>query len=51
MTSPRYYETVALDEELGPLVKRPTPMRLVMYAAATWEFARIHYDAQPRGER
>lgn len=39
-----YYEDVAIDGELTPLVKRPTTRQLVMWAGAVGDYQPIHYD-------
>lgn len=44
-TSTRLYEQVAVGDELPPLVKRITPQHMMAYGAATWDFIRLHYDA------
>lgn len=41
----RYFEDVVEGEELPPLTKPITPVRMMMYGAATWDFMRVHYDA------
>lgn len=40
----RYFEDVVLGEELPPLDVEVSLTSLVMYAAATWDFHRYHYD-------
>ncbi len=40
----RYYEDVAVGEELLPVVKFPTTMQLVKFAAASSDYYQIHYD-------
>jgi hydroxyacyl-ACP dehydratase HTD2-like protein with hotdog domain len=42
----RYFEDVAIDEALPPLVKRPTAVQLFRYAAVTWNAHRIHFEQQ-----
>lgn len=52
MSGQRYYEDVAVGEELAPLVKHPTTQQLVMWAGASGDYNPIHYDssyAQSRG--
>ena len=41
----RVFEDVAVGETLPPLQFDVTLTSLVMYAAATWDFHRYHYDA------
>ena len=41
----RYYDDVAVGEELPPLRKEINMARMMAYGAATWDFIRIHYDA------
>ena len=46
------FEEIREGEELPPLQKDVTLVQMVMYAAATWDFGRIHYDkdfVQSRG--
>jgi acyl dehydratase len=40
----RRSSTVALGEALLPLERRFTAVDLVAYGAATWDWARLHYD-------
>ena len=47
----RYYDDVAEGDELPPLEKRITSVQMMMYGAATWDFMRIHYDADHAEER
>ena len=52
MTEQLYYEDVAIDTEITPLVKQPTTRQLVMWAGAVGDYFPIHYDkdfAQSRG--
>jgi hypothetical protein len=39
-----YYEDIEVGSELPGLVKYPTTMQLVKYAAASGDFYQIHYD-------
>jgi len=39
-----YYEDVAVDDEITPLVKQPTTRQLVMWAGASGDYNPIHYD-------
>ena len=41
----RYFEDVVEGEILPPLVKEINTVQMMMYGAATWDFMRIHYDA------
>lgn len=41
----RYFEDVQAGDELTPLVKEISIARMMAYGAATWDFIRIHYDA------
>ncbi|MCH8988964.1 MAG: hypothetical protein IIA92_09170 [Chloroflexi bacterium] len=41
----RYFEDVTSGDELTPLVKEISIARMMAYGAATWDFIRIHYDA------
>ena len=42
----RWFEDVAVGETLPPLEIDITLTSLVMYAAATWDFHRYHYDSE-----
>jgi acyl dehydratase len=47
-----FYEDVKVGEKIPPLTKKITLVQMVMYAAATWDFHRHHYDkefAQQKG--
>ena len=48
MTEPssRYFDDVTIGEALPPLDLTVTLTTLVMYAGATWDFHRYHYDAE-----
>jgi acyl dehydratase len=39
------HDQVAVGDEFPPFAAEPTLMQVVMYAAAMWEFQRIHFDA------
>ncbi len=41
----RYFEDVQIGEELPILQKNINLARMMAYGAATWDFIRIHYDA------
>ena len=41
----RYFEDVQVGEELPVLQKNINLARMMAYGAATWDFIRIHYDA------
>ena len=41
----RYFEDVQIGEELPVLQKNINLARMMAYGAATWDFIRIHYDA------
>ena len=41
----RFFEDVSVGEELTPLHKRIDLPRMMAYGAATWDFIRVHYDA------
>ncbi|MCH7842551.1 MAG: hypothetical protein IH963_13175 [Chloroflexi bacterium] len=41
----RYFEDVHAGDELTPLVKEIGIARMMAYGAATWDFIRLHYDA------
>ena len=44
-TTIRYFEDVQVGEQLPPLNKEINPARMMAYGAATWDFIRVHYDA------
>ena len=44
MAEQRYYEDVEVGEELTPIVKYPTTMQLVKFAASSSDYYQIHYD-------
>ena len=46
-----YFEDVQKDAELPPLTKEITTVQMMMYGAATWDFMRIHYDADYTRQR
>lgn len=41
----RFYEDVSVDDELTPLSKDIDLPHMMAYGAATWDFIRVHYDA------
>ena len=41
----RFFEDVSVGEELMPLRKEIDLPRMMAYGAATWDFIRVHYDA------
>ncbi len=41
----RFFEDVAVGDELSLLRKRIDLPRMVAYGAATWDFVRVHYDS------
>ena len=43
--APRFFEEVSVGEELPPLRKQIDLPRMMAYGAATWDFIRVHYDA------
>lgn len=43
--SGRYYEDVSVGDELTPLRKDIDLPHMMAYGAATWDFIRVHYDA------
>ena len=45
MAEVRYFEDVRTGDELTPLVKEIGLARMMAYGAATWDFIRLHYDA------
>ena len=47
----RYLEDVAVGDDLPSLVKEIGMARMMAYGAATWDFIRIHYDADYVRER
>lgn len=52
MAEQLYYEDIAVDSEITPLVKQPTTRQLVMWAGASGDYYQIHYDkdfAQSQG--
>ena len=52
MTKQVYYEDIVVGSEIPSLTKHPTSRQLVIWAAASTDYARIHYDkdfAQSQG--
>ena len=41
----RFFEDVSVGEELEPLHKQIDLPHMMAYGAATWDFIRVHYDA------
>ncbi len=41
----RYFEDVSVGQELTPLRKQIDLPSMMAYGAATWDFIRVHYDA------
>ncbi len=41
----RYFEDIKIGDDLAPLKKEIGPAMMMAYGAATWDFIRIHYDA------
>lgn len=41
----RYFDDVTVGEELPPLRKEIDLPHMMAYGAATWDFIRLHYDA------
>ena len=47
----RYFEDVAVGMEMPPVTKQIDLVRMMAYGAATWDFIRVHYDADYVRER
>jgi acyl dehydratase len=45
MSSRRYFDDVYEGATLPSVTKNITSVQMMMYGAATWDFMRIHYDA------
>ena len=45
MSAGRCFEDVSVGDELTPLRKEIDLPRMMAYGAATWDFIRVHYDA------
>lgn len=45
MSGGRFFEDVSVGEEVPPLGKKIDLPRMMAYGAATWDFIRVHYDA------
>ena len=41
----RRFEDIQIGDEITPLVKEIAMARMMAYGAATWDFIRLHYDA------
>ena len=39
------FEDIQIGDEITPLVKEIVMARMMAYGAATWDFIRLHYDA------
>ena len=46
----RRYVDVEIGDEITPLVKEIGVARMMAYGAATWDFIRLHYDADDARE-
>jgi acyl dehydratase len=44
MSKQRYYQDVAVGDEVSPISKQPTTQQLVMWAGAVGDYQPIHYD-------
>ena len=51
MAAPPYFEEISEGTELPEMTKEIRPVNMMMYGAATWDFMRIHYDADYARER
>ncbi|MCZ6789093.1 MAG: MaoC/PaaZ C-terminal domain-containing protein [Chloroflexi bacterium] len=51
MAATPYFEEISEGTELPELTKEIRPVNMMMYGAATWDFMRIHYDADHARER
>ena len=51
MVATLYFEEISEGTELPDLTKEIGPVNMMMYGAATWDFMRIHYDADHARER
>ena len=51
MAATLYFEEISEGTELPELTKEIGPVNMMMYGAATWDFMRIHYDADHARER
>lgn len=51
MAATPYFEEISEGTELPELTKEIGPVNMMMYGAATWDFMRIHYDADHARER
>ncbi len=45
MATVLYFEDVTEGTQLPPVIKDISIVQMMMYGAATWDFMRIHYDA------
>ena len=51
MAATPYFEEISEGTELPDLIKEIGSVNMMMYGAATWDFMRIHYDADHARER
>ena len=51
MATVRYFEDIQEGATLPPLTKEISTVQMMMYGAATWDFMRIHYDADYTRQR
>ena len=51
MVATLYFEEISEGTELPELTKEIGPVNMMMYGAATWDFMRVHYDADHARER
>ena len=51
MAATPYFEEISEGTELPEMTKEIRPVNMMMYGAATWDFMRIHYDADYARER
>lgn len=46
ITTPvRFFEDISVGDEITPLCKQIDSAHMMAYGAATWDFIRVHYDA------
>ncbi len=45
VTQVRNFEDIRVRDEISPVVKEISMARMMAYGAATWDFVRLHYDA------
>lgn len=51
MSTTPHFEEIREGAELPELTKKIRPVNMMMYGAATWDFMRVHYDADHARER